>query len=247
VAATHVDEVTRLQGSVNEQSALVTELEESLRAAETRATTAANDAATLRKNARELEEADRARRSRLAELEGKLLRLEHEKKAVAQAEAGHEELERKLQAAETERETLRAERDRLSGRVDELEAAPTAAGNNGHDVVAPPWSRELSEELAGIEAGLRKEMRTLVALEAALGESRAPGHPSSVHGAPAANGEETPVTASRLENTLANFRRRAQQLRDELNGYRWRVESLSASEISSLLDELGEGLSEFEA
>ncbi len=118
---------------------------------------------------------------------------------------------------------------------------------HGHDVVAPPWSRELSEELAGIEAGLRKEMRTLVSLEAALGESRAPGHPASVHGAPAANGEETPVAASRLENTLANFRRRAQQLRDELNGYRWRVESLSASEISILLDELGEGLSEFEA
>ena len=112
---------------MNEQAALVTELEESLRAAETRATTAANDAATLRKNARELEEADRARRSRLAELEGKLLRLEHEKKAVAQAAAGNEELERKLQAAETERETLRAERDRLLGRVGELETAPPAA------------------------------------------------------------------------------------------------------------------------
>lgn len=243
-AATHVDEVTRLQGSVNEQSALVTELEESLRAAEGRATAAANDAATLRKNARELEEADRARRSRLAELEGKLLRLEHEKKAVAQADAGHEELERKLQAAETERETLRAERDRLRGRVDELGAVPSAAGN-GHDVVAPPWSRELAEELAGIEAGLRKEMRTLASLEAALGESREPGHPAGAHGAPAANGEA--AITSRLENTLANFRRRAQQLRDELNGYRWRVESLSASEISILLDELGEGLSEFEA
>jgi DNA repair exonuclease SbcCD ATPase subunit len=243
--ATHIDEVTRLQGSVNEQSALVTELEESLRAAEARATAAATDAATLRKNARELEEADRSRRSRLAELEGKLLRLEHEKKAVTQAAAGNEEVERKLQAAETERETLRAERDRLRGRVDEIEAAPPAAGN-GHDVVAPPWSRELTEELAGIEAGLRKEMRTLASLEAALGEARSAGHPGG-HATPAANGDAATGAASRLENTLANFRRRAQQLRDELNGYRWRVESLSASEISILLDELGEGLSEFEA
>jgi len=241
-AATHVEEVTRLQGSVNEQAALVAELEESLRAAELRASAAANDAATLRKNARELEEADRSRRSRLAELEGKLLRLEHEKKAVAQADAGHEELERKLQAAETARETLRAERDRLRGRVDELEAAPAARGN-GHEVETPVLPGELAEELAGIEAGLRAEMRTLASLEAALGAERAgAGHGAGEHAAPS-NGEE----ASRLENTLANFRRRAQQLRNELDGYRWRVDSLSASEVSILLDELGEGLSEFEA
>ena len=247
--------MTRLQGSVNEQAALVAELEDSLRAAEARATVATNDAATLRKNARELEEADRARRSRLAELEGKLLRLEHEKKAVAQADAGHEELERKLQAAETERETLRAERDRLHGRVDELEAVPLAGGN-GHETAAPAWSGELAEELAGIEAGLRAEMRTLTSLEATLGVARAPaGHGAGEHrgdfggdfggdfaAAPANGGE-----ASRLENTLANFRRRAQQLRNELDGYRWRVETLSASEVSILLDELGEGLSEFEA
>ncbi len=242
--ATHIDEVTRLQGSVNEQSALVAELEESLRAVEARATAAAGDAATLRKNARELEEADRARRSRLAELEGKLLRLEHEKKAVVEAAAGHEELERKLQAAETERETLRAERDRLRGRLDEAEAAP-GAGGNGHEAATPAWSGELAEELAGIEAGVRAEMRTLASLEAALGAEgpRAGQHGAGDHAAPAANGEE----ASRLQNTVANFRRRALQLRDELNGYRWRVESLSASEISVLLDELGEGLSEFEA
>jgi SAM-dependent methyltransferase/predicted nucleic acid-binding Zn-ribbon protein len=250
-AATHIDEVTRLQGSVNEQAALVAELEDSLRAAEGRATAAANDAATLRKNARELEEADRARRSRLAELEGKLLRLEHEKKAVAQAAAGNEELERKLQAAETERETLRAERDRLLGRVGELETAP-AAGGNGHEPAAPGRSGELAEELAGIEAGLRAEMRTLASLEAALGAERTTaGHGAGEHrrdlggdfaAAPANGGE-----SSRLENTLANFRRRAQQLRNELDGYRWRVESLSASEVSILLDELGEGLSEFEA
>ena len=37
------------------------------------------------------------------------------------------------------------------------------------------------------------------------------------------------------------------KLRNELDGYRWRVESLSPSEVSILLDELGEGLSEFEA
>ena len=242
-AATHVDEVTRLQNSVAEQSTLVSELEESLRAADARAAAAAADAATLRKNARELEEADRSRRSRLAELEGKLLRLEHDKRAVAQVASGTEELERKLQAAETERETLRAERELLRDRL--AEATTPHAGGNGHEAAAPVWPAGLAGELAGIEEGLRAEMRTLASLETALrGELDArvaPQAGAGAAGAPAASDE-----ASRLENTLANFRRRALELRDELGGYRRRVESLSASEISVLLDELGEGLAEFE-
>ena len=96
-------------------------------------------------------------------------------------------------------------------------------------------------------------MRTLASLEAALGAERAGGAvtaPASIVPILAAILRRRPPTArrpSRLENTLANFRRRAQQLRNELDGYRWRVESLSASEVSILLEELGEGLSEFEA
>jgi Methyltransferase domain len=254
-AATHVDEVTRLQGTVAEQSVLVAELEESLGAAEVRAVAAAADAASLRKGARELEEADRSRRSRLAELEGKLLRLEHEKKVVAQAATGGEELERKLQAAETERETLRAERDLLRAEAAaRLAAAPHGAGN-GHPPALPIWSAELTEKLAddltAIEDGLRTEARTLASLEAALSiaglDSAAAAPPPFVQPFLADGDAARARGASEmLANTVANFRRRAQSLRDEIEGYRRRLDTLSPSEVSMLLDELGEGLAEFE-
>src|SRR6185312_11885815 len=79
----HVEEITELKASVSEQMALVVELEDPLAASETRAATAGAEATTLRKTAKDLEEADRTRRARLAELEGKLLRLEHDRKAAA--------------------------------------------------------------------------------------------------------------------------------------------------------------------
>ncbi|MES1158063.1 MAG: hypothetical protein ABUL67_03080, partial [Haliangium ochraceum] len=85
-SAAHVNEVNRLQATVGEQAALVTELEDALAVVEERAAVAEKDAAGLRRNAKELEEADRARRGRLAELEGKLLRLEREK-AIARESA----------------------------------------------------------------------------------------------------------------------------------------------------------------
>ncbi|HET6147474.1 MAG TPA: methyltransferase domain-containing protein [Polyangia bacterium] len=253
VATTHVEELTRLQGSAAEQSVLVAELEESLRAAEARAATAAAEAAALRKGSRELEEADRSRRARLAELEGKLLRLEHEKKAVAQAVTGAEELERKLQAAETERETLRAERDLLRAQASARAAAAHAGNGNGHpSATAPAWSAaqasELSADLAAIEDDLRAETLTLGSLEAALAAAPAPG---SDGGRPMAGGSPSvPPSddeAARAHNILANFRRRAQALRDEIEGYRRRLDTLSPAEVSMLLDELGEGLAEFEA
>ena len=58
----------------------------------------------------------------------------------------------------------------------------------------------------------------------------------------------TPLSddADRALNMVANFRRRAQSLRDEIEGYRRRLDTLSPPEISMLLDELGEGLAEFE-
>ena len=50
--------------------------------------------------------------------------------------------------------------------------------------------------------------------------------------------------ASRLENTLGNYRQRATRLRDELEGVRRRFDALSPSEIAGFLEELGEDLSE---
>ena len=176
-------------------------------AAEARAASSSVEATTLRKTAKDLEEADRARRARLAELEGKLLRLQHERKA----EAGRD-------GAEVDRlHALEAERDRLRVRVGELEATAAArAGQNGHgshDAGAAAIARDLD----AVEANLRAEVGRV--------------------GGP-------PEDASRLENTLDNYRRRAGRLRDDLEGIRRRLESLSPSEISGFLEELGEDLAE---
>ncbi len=87
-AAAHLDEVGRLRDALNEQSSLVAELEEDLATAEKRLADTLDESARLRRSLAEVEEADRQRRSRLAELEGVMLRLEHdEAKAQAQSEA----------------------------------------------------------------------------------------------------------------------------------------------------------------
>jgi hypothetical protein len=206
----HVDELTELKASVSEQTALVAELEDTLAAAEARAASSGAEATTLRKTAKDLEEADRTRRARLAELEGKLLRLEHERKAAVGRDG-----------AEVDRlHALESERDRLRLRVGELEAVASAQagkngknGHDGHDTGAAAIARDLD----AVEANLRAEVGR-------VGASTA--------------------DASRLENTLDNYRRRATRLRDDLEGIRRRLESLSPSEISGFLEELGEDLAE---
>ena len=52
------------------------------------------------------------------------------------------------------------------------------------------------------------------------------------------------AAASRLENTLGNYRQRASRLRDELEGVRRRFDALSSSEIAGFLEELGDDLAE---
>jgi chromosome segregation ATPase len=215
-AAAHVDEVTQLKASVSEQAALVAELEDALQAAEARATAAAADASALRGTAKELEEADRSRRSRLAELEGKLLRLEHERRS-AQAQGGDgapeilADLERQLSAARTAADDLRRqltdrsaawEHERTVLRAELEQRVHQPAGGNGHG--QPPASAAF------------------------------------------APGPELEETASRLANTIGNYRQRAGRLRDELLGIRRRLEALSASEIAGYLEELGDDLAELE-
>jgi SAM-dependent methyltransferase len=77
-ATAHLDEVGRLRDALGEQSAAVVELEESLAQAEKRLQAAEQDSERLRRLAAETEDADRQRRSRLAELEGTLLRLQRQ-------------------------------------------------------------------------------------------------------------------------------------------------------------------------
>jgi chromosome segregation ATPase len=119
-SAAHVEEITELRAAVSEQMALVAELEDAVTAAEQRAASASSDAAVLRKTAKDFEEADRSRRTRLAELEGKLLRLEHERKVATASPGVSPEAERRLADLERERNDLRA-------RIGELEASRAAA------------------------------------------------------------------------------------------------------------------------
>ncbi len=286
VAGAHVDEATALRASVAEQAALVAELEEAVRVAEAAATAATAEAATLRKNSKGLEEAERTRRTRLAELEGKLLRLEYEKKqAAAGVPAGANfdveaferrtaELARARDDAARERDAAAAERDeardnlaRLMGAAaqstealaratDELTAsraragaleaelgrvrgAQASTGGNGHDANAVATAREL----AAVEAGLRTELESLAKIERALADELAEAQAPSAR---ASLDEERGAEAILLHTTLANYRRHASRLRDELEGVRRRLDSLSPSEISGYLEELGEDLAEME-
>jgi hypothetical protein len=193
-ATVHVDEITELKASVAEQAALVAELEDAVQSAEARAAASDADATQLRRTAKDLAEADRSRRSRLAELEGKLLRLEHERKS-APAPA----------AIDDERAAWARERDQLRAEIQKL--AATARGHNGHHDAA-------AQKLDAMAADVARAARP-----------------------------DDPV-ASRLENTLGNYRQRATRLRDELEGVRRRFDALSPSEIAGFLEELGEDLSE---
>lgn len=219
-ASAHVTELTELKASLAEQTALVAELEDALAVAEARATSAGGETANLRQTAKALEESDRSRRARLAELEGKLLRLEHERKAAQQAPSNDEQLQR-LQ-------TLEQERDRLRARVGELEAAQArATRSNGH----APAGAAIARELESIEADLRHEVRRLEDLDRDV-TIGGPVQTASL------------ADPARLENTLENYRSRASRLRDDLEGIRRRVDSLSPSEISGFLEELREDLAE---
>ncbi|HET6279950.1 MAG TPA: methyltransferase domain-containing protein [Polyangia bacterium] len=282
-AAAHVEEATRLKLSVAEQSALVSELEDALKVVEARADAATREAKALRDGAKELEEADRSRRSRLAELEGKLLRLQHEKGAPARSPAD-EQAAQKLQDAARERDGLRVALEQASRALNDGDAAHRArlealdrelgmvraelaaaqahaaahpAGSNGKDAV-DTMIPVVASELVAIEVELRDELRTLVRLEGALqdeidelGRQVVAGTPAAVSPAAAAEMPRSAYVDDNgevilLHTTLANFRRRAARLRDETEGLRRRLDSLSPSEVSGFLEELGEDLAEFE-
>jgi hypothetical protein len=248
-SSAHVGEITELRAAVSEQAALVAELEDALAAAETRASGAESDAAALRRTSKELEEADRSRRSRLAELEGKLLRLEHERKLATGRADGTADADRRLRELEDER-------DRLRARIGVLEVASSAPRRNGHDLghaaagevdalrddpraeagrlaSAAPQTIAAADGLAAPPAGRSVAAATI---------APAPGI-AKLSDDPALSGAFE-VAAGRLENTLGNYRERAGRLRDDLEGIRRRLDSLSPAEISGFLEELGEDLAE---
>jgi len=201
-AGAHVGEITALKAFVAEQSALVAELEDAVRTAETRAAASDADATTLRQTAKVLEDADRSRRSRLAELEGKLLRFEHERKSAPPTAAIDDE----RAAWSRERDQLRGEIEKLAAHARDHGQGSDKNGNGHHEAAA----QKLEAMAAGVSAA---------------------GPPDA-------------AVASRLENTLGNYRQRASRLRDELEGVRRRFDALSASEIAMFLEELGDDLAE---
>jgi chromosome segregation ATPase len=215
-ASAHVQEITELKAALAEQAALVAELEDAIRVAEGRAAAGEAEATTLRRTAKDLAEADRSRRSRLAELEGKLLRLEHERRqASANGAAALQPAPTSSPDAE-ELARLRAARDELARRAERAE------GDAEEERAA--WTRE--------REALRAEV---AALSARIG--------TNGHSLPAGEGHGE---AGRLESTLGNYRQRAGRLRDDLQGIRRRLDSLSSSEIAGFLEELGDDLAELE-
>jgi SAM-dependent methyltransferase len=82
-ATAHLQEVNRLREALAEQSTLVNELEDALAGASRRAQTAEGELTRVRQHTSEVEQADRVRRSRLAEVEGTLLRLKSQAAAAA--------------------------------------------------------------------------------------------------------------------------------------------------------------------
>jgi chromosome segregation ATPase len=138
-AAAHVDEVNRLRDAGNEQASLVTELEDELRGCEKRLADKVAEAAQLQKMLTEVEDAERLRRSRLAELEGFMLRAEYasarQNESRDKDRAELDDLSVRLRSSQSEAEQLRvrlAEVERAvaeaavalrhDGRVAELEA-----------------------------------------------------------------------------------------------------------------------------
>jgi SAM-dependent methyltransferase len=162
-AGVHLEEANRLRDAANEQASLVTELEEALAESEKQLAGHVADVAQLHKALSEIEDADRVRRSRLAELEGLMLRAEHASAKQIESRrqdlAELDELRARVAASQSEVESLRA---RL-GQAEASLATPKPA-EPGAD----------AGRLAELEARVRdsdERDRRLVELEARVRDS----------------------------------------------------------------------------
>jgi hypothetical protein len=143
-----------------------------------------------------------------------------------------------LARATDELATTRARASSLESELGRVRGAQIDRPGNGHDAAAIATAREL----AAVEAGLRDELAALAKIERALADELAETEAPSARSLDVERGAE----AILLHTTLANYRRHAARLRDELEGVRRRLDSLSPSEISGYLEELGEDLAEME-
>ncbi|HEY8926655.1 MAG TPA: methyltransferase domain-containing protein [Polyangia bacterium] len=226
-AAAHVNEVNRLQASVSEHAALVAELEDSLRVAEARAVAADREATTLRRNAKELEEADRARRGRLSELEGKLLRLERERAMAAEAAARGEgggpataELQSRLQASE---QRVAAAEQRAQASEEAARAAAARAAAAEEALGAAEKRAQASEESRAMAAA------RAASAEEALGaaERRAQAQEQAAR--------EASARVAATEEALAVAEQRAGELADRLRLLEHRAAEADETAAAALL------------
>ncbi len=175
-AGVHLEEVSRLRDAANEQASLVTELEEALSASEKRLAELVTEVAQLQRALAEIEDADRVRRSRLAELEGLLLRTEH-----ASAEKGEgrtqslaelEDVRARLAASQCEAENLRSRLSQTNEALAAAEAVRAADAQRLSELDArlregEERERHLATEVESLRSRLSQTNEALAAAEAA--------------------------------------------------------------------------------
>jgi chromosome segregation ATPase len=177
--------VNHLREALAEQSTLVAELEDSLSARDTKLVALEAELGSLRKHAAEIEQADRSRRSRLADVEGTLLRLQRQAALAAsqpvepgsgngaaappefartnQALAGQvAALETRLREADQTRSQLE---HRYGDAVERLAAMERALAEQNDRVAATSMSAAEAADVPRLEAALREVSRLREALE----------------------------------------------------------------------------------
>jgi hypothetical protein len=108
--------------------------------------------------------------------------------------------------------------------------------------------RESEERQAGLEREI-DDLRTRLPPQGGAGAGARAGVGAGAgvgtDSALGATGQSQSTQLMVMHTTLANIRRRAARLRDELEGFRRRLDSLPPGALSSLLEEIGEDLGEF--
>lgn len=243
-ARAHLDDTGRLRAAVAEQETLVAELQDELAVADERRLTAERDAARLRRSLTEAEDADRARRSRLAELEGTLLRLQREKAMAAEREKAMA-AERDRTPAPTPEPVDPAPRAQLLELEERLRAMQSALQDAGakRDDAERKWA-DAVDRMTGLQAESAAERRELVQDRDAL-EAKVVAMASSGQ-SPALRVAEQDLT--RLRTALEKSEEALHQARAQIFPLRGRIGTLEQalaardaaerSMVARLMDEL---------